>query len=92
MNIKRNICIATVTAVAAAGLGTGMSAPAMAYTPATGSAITLTSGPIKPVVKKKMTWRECWRGMYFGARDSGSSVSGAEAEADLACGRSPDEF
>lgn len=87
MSIKRNIRIATVAA--AAGLG-GISTPAMAYTPTTSSATTLSSGPVTPTVK--MTWSQCWRLAYFGARDDGLSVAGAEAEADLTCGRSPEEF
>lgn len=90
MNIKRNIRIATVAAVAVAGLGTGISAPAMAYTPPSSSAMTLSNGPVKPIVR--MTWHECWRTAYFAAKDSGSSTPNAEAEADLTCGRSPDEY
>ncbi|CAN5184883.1 hypothetical protein BH20ACT16_BH20ACT16_12970 [soil metagenome] len=101
MNITRNARIATVAAIACAGLGTAVSTPAMAYSPVTtmssGPAkptvrpvTTLSNGPVKPTVK--MTWSECWRTSYFSARDHGDSVPVAEATADLTCGRSPDEF
>ncbi len=86
MNLAHNIRIAAVTAIACVGMSTAVSTPAIAYSPIA----KLSSGPVKPTVK--MTWHECWRSSYFAARDQGSSSTTAEAEADLTCGRSPDEF
>ena len=90
MNIKRTTRIATVAVIAVAGLGTGISAPAMASTPRTSSAMSLSNGPVKPIVR--MSWSQCWRAAYFAARDEGGSVAVGEATADLTCGRSPDEY
>ena len=48
MNIKRNIRVATIAAVAVAVAS--ISAPAMASIPTTSSAMTLSHGPVKPTV------------------------------------------
>ncbi len=57
----------------------------MGYTPTTNSAMTLSNGPVKPVLKK-MTWSQCWKAIYFRARDAGANDAVASAEADLTCG------
>ena len=86
MNIKNNIRIAAVAAIACAGLSTAISTPAMAYTPLT----KLSSGPVKPTVR--MTWKECYTKSYAAARDRGQSIESSTNEADLTCGKTQDEY
>ena len=88
MNITRNIRIAAVTALACAGIGTGVSTPAMALTPVGGT--TLSSGPVKPIVKwDQAAWKKCYSLTYAQWRESGSSPSTSQAAADLTCGTQP---
>jgi hypothetical protein len=88
MNLKRNITIAAVTAVAtiaSAGLG---SSPAIAG-PATHQAnTTITSAP-RPNV---LTWRQCWAGTYAMYREDGYSIQNSATAADLTCGSSPHKY
>lgn len=85
MNIKNNIRIAAVTAIACAGLSAGISTPAMAYSP-----VMTLSSHVKPTVR--MTWKECYTMSYAAARDRGQSIESATNEADLTCGKTQDEY
>ena len=86
MNIKRNIRIATVVAIASAGMSTAISTPAMAYSPAT----TISNGPVKPVVVwDHAAWKKCYTITYAQWREDGASPSTAQTAADWTCGTQP---
>jgi hypothetical protein len=85
MNIKRNIHIALVTAVATVGL----SGPAMAFGPAPANT-TISNGKPKPVVVwDHAAWKKCWATTYAQWREDGSSPQNATTAADWTCGSAP---
>jgi hypothetical protein len=81
MNIKRNVRIAAVTAIACAGI----SSPAMALTPMT----TIGAPAPKPHVMTHAEWKHCWTITYAQWRDSGSSIQNSATAADWTCGDPP---
>lgn len=85
-NIKRSIHTALLAAVVTVGLG----APALAAGPGGPAAGTISAPKPKPVVVwDHAAWKKCWSITYAQWREDGGSVQGAQAAADLTCGKQP---